>query len=122
MTKGKNFARFLHAFPLTKLEAWIAYTMFFIPSVTYSAITLSLPMKAITRIHSLYLPVLLSRLVYQSTYSRSIIFAPKHIGGLGITPLNIIITQHKLQFFHRHLRQKTELSKAILINIKWSNL
>ena len=63
-TKSHNFAKFLHACPLTKLEAWIAYRMFFIPSVTYSAVTLSLQPKVIKRIHSVYLPMLLSRMGY----------------------------------------------------------
>ena len=70
----------------------------------------------------MYLPVLISRLGFQSAFPRAVVFAPKHIGGIGITPFNTIILQSKLQFLHRHLRQKTELGQAILIKLKWATI
>ena len=60
--KGKVFSKFLNACPVTKLEAWTAFTMFFVPSYTYSAVTLSLTDTAIKKIHSTFFPILLSKL------------------------------------------------------------
>ena len=63
-----------------------------------------------------------SKIGYQVTFPRSVVFAPSHIGGVGITPINVIITQKKIQLLYRHLRKGTELGKACLINIKWTML
>ena len=41
LKKGKKFSKVLTACPVTKLEAWTAYNMFFVPSYTYSAVTIS---------------------------------------------------------------------------------
>ena len=119
LNKCYTFSKFLHSCPLTKLETKIAYTMFFIPSLTYSTVTLSLSQSVITRMHSTYFPDLLPKLGYQATFPRSFVFAPRHIGGVGLTPLNVIIAQKKIQLLYRHLRKGTELGKACLINIKW---
>ena len=119
LDKGRNFTKFLHACPLTKLETWIAYTMFFVPSYTYIAVSISLQTSDITSIHRTFIPALLLKLGYQTTFPRSIVFAPKHIGGIGITPLNVIITQRKIKFLHRHIRKQKELGKWCLINLQW---
>ena len=50
------------------------------------------------------------------------VFAPTRIRGVGITPINVIIAQKKIQLLHSHLRKKTELGKACLINIQWAML
>ena len=42
LTKSRRFAKFLTACPLSRYEALIAYKQFFIPSVTYGTVSLSL--------------------------------------------------------------------------------
>ena len=122
LCKSKNFAKFLVSCPLTRKETWVAYTMYFVPSYTYSAVTLSLPMKNITRVHQIFMPLLLNKLGIQSTFPRAIAFAPRHIGGIGITPFNVVILQRKINFLYCHLRANTELGKVILINILWAQI
>ena len=85
LKKGKIFSKFLIYCPLTRKEAWIAYQMYFIPSYTYSAVTLSFSVKDTTNIHRTFMPSLLNRLVYQATFPCAVAFAPKYIGGIGIT-------------------------------------
>ena len=121
-SKSTNFAKFLASCPLTRKETWVAYTIYFVPSYTYSAVTLSLPMKDINQIHQSFMPLLLNKLGFHSTFPRAIAFAPKHIGGIGITPFNVIITQRKINFLYRHLRANTEISNAILINMQWAQV
>ena len=49
-------------------------------------------------------------------------FAPQNIGGIGIVPFNVIITQHKIKFLQRHLRKNNEIGNCIIINLKWAML
>lgn len=118
--KSTNFAKFLESCPLTRKEAWVAFTMYFVPSYTYRAVTLSFNMAQITKIQRIFMPMLLNRLGFHSTFPRSIVFAPTHLGGMGIVPFNVIITQRKIRFLYRHLRAQTEISKVIMINLQWA--
>ena len=64
--KGRAFSKFLSFCPLTSKEAWIAYTIYFLPSYTYSAVTLSLTTKEINKIHCTFIPLLLNKLGFQA--------------------------------------------------------
>ena len=66
--------------------------------------------------------ILLTKLGFHHTFPRSIVFAPLHLGGLGITPFNVIIAQRKIQFLYRHLRASTDIGKVILINLQWAQI
>ena len=91
--------------------------MYFVPSYTYSAVTLFLPTKEINNIHCTFMPLLLNKLGFQASFPRAVAFAPRHIGGIGITPMNVIIVQRKLRFLYSHLRKNSNLGHAILINL-----
>ena len=120
--KFQNFVKFLASCPLTRKETWVAYSMYFVPSYTYSAFTLSLPMTHINKIQRNFMPILLTKLGFHSTFPRSIVFAPTHIGGIGITPFNVIITQRKIKFLYRHIRANTEIGKVLIINLQWAQV
>ena len=92
--------------------------MFFVPSYTYSAVTISLNDTDIKKIHRTFVPTLLPKLGYQETFSRAVVFAPQNIGGIGIVSFNVIITQQKIKFLQRHLRKNTEIRTSIIINLK----
>ena len=100
LNKCRNFAKFLVSYPLTRKETWVAYTMYFVPSYTYSAVALSLTKAQTTQIQKTFLPLLLPRLGFHPTFPRSIVFAPTHLGDIGITPINVIITQRKIKFLY----------------------
>ena len=116
--KGRTFSKFLSTCPLTSKEAWIAYNVYFVPSYTYSAVTLSLPTNDIHKIHCTFMPLLLNKLGFQASFPRAVAFAPRHVGGIGITPLNVIIVQRKVRFLYSHLRHNSDLGKAIIINLQ----
>ena len=92
----------------------------FFPNYNYSAVTLSLSVKDTTTIHKTFMLSLLNRLGFQATIPRSVAFAPKQLVGIGITPMNVIITQRKVKFMYRHLCANKELGKALLINLQWA--
>ena len=60
--KGNTFSKFLNACPLTKIETINAYTMFFVPSYSYSAVSLSLTPIDIIEIHLSLIPDLLPKM------------------------------------------------------------
>lgn len=120
LKKGRTFSKFLSTCPLTRKEAWIAYNVYFVPSYTYSAVALSLTTKDIHKIHCTFMPLLLNKLGFQASFPRAVAFVPRHVGGIGITPLNVIIVQRKLRFLYSHLRHNSDLGKAIMINLQWA--
>ena len=91
--------------------------MYFVPSYTYSAVTLSLPTKEINAINRTFMPLLLNKLGFQKSFPRAVAFTPRHIGGIGITPMNVIIVKRKICFLYFHLKQKSELGNEIIINL-----
>ena len=96
--------------------------MYFIPSCTYSGVSLSLPKSQIHQVQCIYMPMLLTKLGFHPTFPCSIAFAPKHLCGLGITPFNVIIIQRKIKFLYKHLRSRTEIGKVIIINLQWAQV
>ena len=83
---------------------------------------LALNHAEIEQLHRLYIPRLLPRLGYQSSFPRAVIFAPKTLGGIGLVPLNTIITQRKITFMLRQLRANTDLGRVLLINLRWAQV
>ena len=122
LMKSRRFAKFLAACPLTRYEALISYSQFFIPSVAYGAVELSLTHVEIEQLHRIYIPRLLPRLGYQSSFPRAVTFAPKIVGGIGLVPLNTIITQRKITFMIRQFRAHADLGKVLLINLRWTQI
>ena len=59
LKKCKRFAKFLTACSLSRYEVLIAYKQFFIPSVAYGIVALSLSHVQVEKLHSLYIPRLL---------------------------------------------------------------
>ena len=80
--------------------------MYFVPSYTYSALSLSLENVEINKIHRTFMPLLLNKLGFHSTLPRSIEFAPRNKLVIGIKLVNVIIPQRKIKFLYGHLRQK----------------
>ena len=68
------------------------------------------------------MPMLLTKLGFHPTFPRSIVFAPKQFGGIGIPPFNVIITQRKIKFLYKHIRARTEIGKVMLINLQWAQV
>ena len=62
--KSDRFAAFLAACPLTRTEAYIAYRMYFIPSVAYGGISLSLTSNEIKNLQKRYLSTLITKMGY----------------------------------------------------------
>ena len=120
--KAKRFTRFLYSSPVTRDEAHIAYHQYLVPSYTYGALCMSPKIIDIAKIHATFLPTLLPKLGFQSTFPRAVVFAPISLGGIGITPYDTIILQHKLVFLYRHLRTVSTLSRAIILNLQWTQL
>ena len=70
----------------------------------------------------MYIPRLLPILGFQSSFPRAVTFAHKSIGGIGLVPLNFVITQRKITFMMPQLRSDTELGKVLLIHLRWAKL
>ena len=93
--KIKTFTRCLKACPMKKNEAWLAYTQYFLPSITYGSFTHSFTEKQYQHLRAQLLPTLLPKLGFPRTTHREVVFGPRESGGLGIKDLGAISIQHK---------------------------
>ena len=57
---------------------------------------------------------------YQSSFPRALVYPLKAVGGIGNIPINVLITQRKIQFIYRQLRTQSELGKVLPINFQWA--
>ena len=99
--KWDRFANFLTACPLNPQEAYIAYNVYVLPSLTYVSLSLFLQQSTIDNIHKRYIPALLPKLGFQATFPRETVYAPKSVVGIGILHLNLLIVQRKIKFIYR---------------------
>ena len=107
---------------MTRDEAHTAYHQYLVPSYTYGALYMSPKMLDIDKIHATFLPTLLPKLGFQSTFPHAIVFAPISLMGIGITPYDTIIFQYKLVFLFLHLWTVSTLSRVIILNRQWKQL
>ena len=120
--KIKIFHKFLLSCPLSREESWIAYTQYFLPSISYGFVAMSFTQDQCDKFHKQVYSRLLQKLGYQAHTPRAIVFAPRESGGIGLRDFNEIITTRKVCFIIGHIRADTSIGKLFMIMIRWAQL
>jgi len=89
------------------------YRSCFLPAITYSFPATWMPQQFLERIHTLSTSTILNKMGLHSRLPRSVVFAPREIGGIDLC--NLIYEQgtQQILILLRHLRAKTPLGNAI---------
>jgi len=98
---------------MSRREANVLYRSCFLPALTYSFPATWMPHQFLERIHKLSTSTILNKMGLHSCLPRSMVFAPREVGGVGLC--NLIHEQgtQQLLILLRHLRSKTALGTAI---------
>jgi len=98
---------------MSRQEAGVLYHSCFLPALTYSFPAMGLPATFLERIHKLSTTTILNKMGYHRKLPRSFVFAPCHMGGIGLC--NLIYKQSAQQtiILLRHMRAHTQLGTSM---------
>jgi hypothetical protein len=102
----------------TRKQGWMALNGSYIPSIRYSLSATSLTKDEIDEIQKFTIDKFLSKIGYDHSTHRSIVFGPKELGGLGLCHLFTEMMEMKIQTVMSHIRAKSRLGQAFRINIE----
>jgi len=80
---------------MSRREAGVLYRSCFLPALTYSFPAMGLPPTFLERIHKLSTSTILNKMGYHRNLPRSVVFAPRNMGGIGLC--NLIYEQSAQQ-------------------------
>jgi len=103
---------------MTRREATVLYRSCFLPAITYSFPATWMQPTFFERIHRLSTSTILNKMGYHRKLPRSMVFAPREVGGVGLC--NLIYEQGAQQIIIllRHMRAKTPLGTATELLIR----
>ena len=120
-SKNHKFAQLLETNYFSRQEAWIYYTSFYLPSITYPLPMTPLTIQQCVDLNSRVLRVLLPKCGYNRNMSTAIRYAPHHLGGAGFRHLyyeqGILLFQHA----YKHLNSpSTTIGKLLRAAVSWT--
>jgi len=124
--KAVLYTRAFQRTHMNRREANVLYRSCFLPAITYSFPATWLPSKFLERIHTLSTSTILNKMGFHRNLPRSLVFAPRDCGGVGLCNL---ISEHgaqQLLILIRHMRTQTQLGIAIKVLLRtyqlWAGL
>jgi len=98
---------------MSRREATILYRSCFLPALTYSFPAIGLPSVFFERIHCLSTSTILNKMGFHWNLPRSVVFAPRQLGGIGLCNLEYEQCVQQIIILIRHLRARTPLGTAM---------
>jgi len=111
--KAISYTRAFQWTHMSRREAGILYQSCFLPALTYSLPAMGLPPHFLERVHKLSTATILNKMGFHSNLPRSVVFAPRHLGGVGLCNLIHEQSTQETIILLRHLRAQTPLGKAM---------
>jgi len=104
--------------PMNHREAGVLYRSCFIPAVTYPLPATWLPDRFFDRMHQHSTSTILNKMGYHRTLPRTLVFAPRAMGGVGLVNLQNEMEVQQILILVRHLRAETSLGQAMEVLIR----
>jgi len=104
--------------PMTHREAVVLYKSCFLPALTYPLPATWLPDRFLEKIHQLSTSTILNKMGLHRTLPRTLVFAPRSIGGIGLSNLKYEMEAQQVIILIRHLRAQTQLGQMMEILIR----
>ncbi len=108
--------------PMSQREATVLYRSCFLPALTYPLLATWLPYTFFDKVHWLSTSVILNKMGYHKSLPRSLVFAPKELGRLGLCHLQHEMEAQQILLLIWHIRANTLLGIAIGILINYYQL
>jgi hypothetical protein len=119
-TKSMKFAQRISLAALTKLEAMMLYSFYFIPSIGYGLAVGILTLLQAARIQSKPLQILLPKMGFNQKTAGAVVFGPRSLGGVGLRHLFAEQGTQKVQAILQHLRVQQPLGKLLITQLRWA--
>jgi len=101
--------------PMSQREASILYQSCFIPALAYLLPAMWLPDSFFEKVHRLSISTILNKMGFHCNLPRSLVFAPRAIGSIGLCNLQYKMEVQQVLILIRYLCAQTTLGKAIEI-------
>jgi len=103
---------------MSRRETGVLYPSCFLPAITYPLLATWLSDRFLERVMKLSTSTILNKMRLHRNLPRAMVFAPRHVGGLGL--LNLIHEQgaQKILILLQHLCAKTPLGTAMEVLIR----
>jgi len=126
LTKAALYTTAFRRTPMNHREAGVLYRSCFVPALAYPLPATWLPDSFFDKVHQLSTSTILNKMGYHRTLPRSMVFAPKHFGGVGLRNLKHEMETQQIVILLRHLRANTPLGRTMEILIRqyqlWAGL
>jgi len=103
---------------MSRREATVLYRSCFVPALCYPLPATWLQLKYFDRIHRLSTSTILNKMGYHRFLPRSMVFAPRSIGGIGLCNLHHEQSAQPIIILLRHLRANSPLGQTLEILIR----
>jgi len=111
--KAVLYTKALQCTHMSRREAGVLYRSCFLPAIVYPFPATWLQEKFLDRILRLSTPTILNKMGLHRNLPRSMVFAPRAIGGVGLCNLTHEHAAQQLLILIRHLRAKTPLGHTL---------
>jgi hypothetical protein len=119
LTKSHQVATLISQSKLTRLEAYMAYHLCWIPAVSYSFGITTIPNKALVSIQSHPTMAFLQKMGFNRNFPRAVAVGPRDMGGLALRNLPIEQGIARIINILKHVYNRTETGKLILIALNF---
>jgi hypothetical protein len=119
-TKSRKFAQRVSLAAITKLEAMMLYTFYFLPSIGYGLAVGILTLLQAAKIQSKPLQVLLPKMGFSQKTAGAVVFGPRALGGVGLRHLFAEQGTQKVQMILQQLRVQKPLGRLLITQLRWS--
>jgi hypothetical protein len=104
---------------LNHRQAWLAYSYYFIPSMTYCLAAVSMTEKQLLTIQNKATTKFTQLCGYEMTFPKAVVHGPVAIGGLGFQNLYAESNIQKIKTIICNINKQTILGKSMMINLNW---
>jgi len=116
--KAVSYTKAFQSTNMTRREAGVLYHSCFLPALTYPFPATWLPPQFLERLLALSTSTILNKMGYHRNLPRSMVFAPRSHGGVGLCHLYHEHGAQQIITLLRHLRAGTPLGKTLEILIR----
>jgi hypothetical protein len=107
---------------LTHYQVYLVYNIVYLPSLKYGLPSTSQSFQQIDDIHRYAIDKSLSRMGYNQSTPRALVYGPTEFGGFGVRYLYTEMLGMKLYTVVSHLWADTQLGKSFRINLNYLQL